>query len=110
VFEADSRTDYFDLVLLRLPQHALSEFVGRPVLKTEHLAPGFEFSMNGLVLIILARPLVTQIPSIVLGRNVDWLALLVPFWGSRYEESFRDVVRLRDPGAIPTDFDPANQL
>lgn len=95
VFEHDDKASYFDLLLMRLWPGDLSRFVARPVEMQEPYSPGFRFCMNGIVLTILAARLETPAPALVLGREPDWLAAFVPFWGSKYEEAFRDILRVR---------------
>jgi hypothetical protein len=91
VFEINSKADYFVLALCRLPKVGLSEIVARPVTINNPATPGYQFTMNGLVLSIITAQGIASGPG-VLGQWEDWLVRFVPFWGSPVERGMRDIV------------------
>ncbi|KFG68832.1 hypothetical protein JH26_15370 [Microvirga sp. BSC39] len=90
VFEQDDRSSYFDILVQRMPRDIFSKFVSGPV----KLDGAFQFCMSGVVLNIYLKRHDTppEADCLVLGRTSDLLVGFVPFWGSKFEESFREIV------------------
>ncbi len=91
VFEEDDRSGYFDILMQRMPRDIFSKFVSGPI----KLKNGFQFGISGIVLSIHFERYDTHpvADPFVLGRTRDFLVGFVPFWGSKFEESFREMVR-----------------
>lgn len=91
VFEQDDRSGYFDILVQRMPRDVFSKFVSGPV----KLEAGFHFGMSGVVLNIYLKGLAlpAELSPLVLGRTSDLLVGFVPFWGGKFEDSFREMVR-----------------
>jgi hypothetical protein len=95
VFEEDDRSGYFDILVQRMPKDIFSKFVSGPV----NLENGFQFCMSGVVLNIYFDRYDTPpfADPLVLGRTPDLLVGFVSFWGSKFEDSFREMVRQHGP-------------
>lgn len=95
VFERDDCSGYFDILVQRMPRDIFSKFVSGPV----KLESGYQFCMSGVVINIFfeRRDIPPVADPFVLGRTPDLLVGFVPFWGSKFEESFREMVRQHGP-------------
>jgi hypothetical protein len=92
VIEGDQES-FFDVIGMRCDEDKLSEFVARPTVYEEGYASGYQFYMNGVILSIFERAPadISSVPPLILGREEDWLIGYVPFWGSKFEETMREI-------------------
>lgn len=92
VVEGDEES-FFDVIGMRCDEDKLSEFVARPTIHNEHDAPGYQFYMGGVILSIFGRAPanIQDMSPLILGRERDWLIGFVPFWGSKFETTIREI-------------------